>query len=57
VAGGIDYIDEGVFVFDCGIFGKDGDAPFSFEVVRVHDAIWYLFPLAEDAGLFEEGIH
>jgi hypothetical protein len=39
------------------IFGKDGNTPFPFQIIGVHDAIWNLFPFPKNARLFEECVN
>ncbi len=44
-------------VADRRVLGKDRDAAFAFERIRVHDARRDVLPFAKDAALFEHGVH
>ena len=59
VAGSVHDVDVVVLVFERGVLGFDGDALFTLEVHRIHDAFLVGDGLigAESAGLFEEAIH
>jgi len=57
VSGGIDNVNQRIFVANCCIFRQDSNAPFPFEVVGVHHAVRNVLPFAEDAGLFEKRVH
>ncbi len=54
VAGGVDDIDPGVVPLDAGALGKNGDAAFFFEVIRIHRALFNALVVAEGAGLAEK---
>ena len=57
VAWGIDNVDADVVIFEGGVFGFDGDAPFPFEVHGVHHAFGDDLIGAEGPRLAEELIH
>ena len=57
VARGIDNVDADVVIFEGGVFGFDGDAPFPFEVHGVHHAFGDDLIGAEGPRLAEELIH
>jgi hypothetical protein len=54
VAGRVDDIDARIFPFDAGALGKNRDAAFFFEIVRIHCAFFNALIVAEGAGLAEK---
>jgi hypothetical protein len=58
VTGSIDDVDVVILVFERGVFGADGDALFTLEIHRIHDALFRGYGLigAERAGLLQEAI-
>ena len=57
VARGIDNVDADVVIFEGGVFGFDGDAPFPLEVHGVHHAFGDNLVGAESTRLAKELIH
>ena len=57
VAGGVDDVDARAFPFDRSRLGQNGDAAFTFQIVRVHGAFSNGLVFPERAGLFQEFIH
>ena len=51
MARSVDNVDFRVFIDDSGVFGKDGDAPFPFDVIGIHNAFRYFLIGAENAAL------
>ena len=41
----------------CRVLGQDGDAALAFQLVRIHHALDHRFVGAEDAALFQHGVH
>ena len=54
VARSVDDVDLHAFVIDTDIFGKDGDAPFPFDVVVVQEAFVHFLIFTEELGLFDD---
>jgi hypothetical protein len=57
VARGVDDVDLVARVPDGSIFGKDGDATLTLQIVGVHDSFCHCLVGAEDLGLLQHGIH
>jgi len=54
VAGRIDDVDARAFPLDRGRLGENGDAPFFFEIVAVHRALFHALVVTEGPGLAEK---
>ena len=57
VAGGVDDVDFLSVVVHSGVFCKDGDSAFAFDVVAVHNAVGNNFVSAENSVLLQQLIH
>ena len=57
VAGRIDDVNARAVIGNRRVFGQNGDAAFSLEVVRVHDAFHHGLTLPENAALAEHGVN
>ena len=57
VARSVDDIDPRALPFDRGRLGKDGDAPFAFEVIAVHRPFGRRLVFPVGTGLFQKLIH
>ena len=57
VAGGVDNVDLATFKGDGGVLGKDGDAAFPFQIVRVHHPVCHLLIGAECSRLPQHGVY
>ena len=53
MAWGIDNVDFYIFISDCSIFCKNGDAAFFFQVTGVHNTVLYGLVFAESTALFQ----
>ena len=53
----IDDVDLVVLIIDGTVLGIDGDASFSFQIVRVHYLFDYFIVFPEDVGLCQKSIH
>jgi len=58
VSGSVDDVDVEIFVFERGVLGADGDALFTLQVHRVHDAFFGRDGLigAKSPGLLEQAV-
>src|ERR1700722_7404865 len=56
VTGRVDDIDFRVVIGERGVLGENRDAPFAFEIVRVHHPLDEFLVGAEDAALAEHGV-
>ena len=54
VAGGVDNVDFGALVVHGCVFCKNGNSPFTFDVVTVHHTVLNNFVCAENAVLLEQ---
>ena len=54
MAGSVDNVDFDALVFHRGLFGKNGDASFSFKVVGIHYTFRHSLIFAENAALSEK---
>ena len=54
VAGGVDDVDAGIFPFDRGRFGENGNAALFFDVVGIHHAFHHALVFAERTGLLQK---
>lgn len=50
-------INQVIFIRNRGVFGQNRNAPFTLQIVRVHDAFLHHFIVAVCAGLLEKLIH
>ena len=57
MAGGVDDIDAHAAPGNRAVFGCDGDAALPFQVEGVHEPLFQLLSVPEDAALPEHGIH
>jgi hypothetical protein len=57
VSRGIDDIDPIVPPVQRRVLGQDGDAPFPFQGIRIHDPFHGSGALLEGAGLLQELVH
>ena len=54
VSRGVDDIDMGAVVINGGVLGQNGNAAFTLEIVRVHDALGDVLVVAEGACLMQQ---
>ncbi len=57
MARGVDNVDFGVLIKNGGVLGKDGDSPFPFDVIGIHDTFLHLLVGPEHAALLEQLVH
>src|SRR5690606_34416606 len=54
VSGGVHDVDAVIVPFDRRVFGEDGDPPFAFLVIAVHNQIAGVITTVEGAGLTQQ---
>ena len=54
MSGSVDNVDLDSFIGDSGIFGKDRNATFPFNVVGVHNPLCNILIFTENAALLEK---
>ncbi len=57
MARGVNDIDFGAVPVDGAVFGSNGNAPFSFQVHAVHEAIINCLAFPEQSALLEHGVY
>jgi len=57
VPGRVDNVDRHSLVHDARVLGEDGDAPLSFQVVRVENPFHHLLIAAEDVRLAQHSVN
>ena len=57
VTRGVHDVDFGVMKKQRGVFGENGDAPFAFQIVGIHDAFHQRLVGAKNSALPQHGIH
>ena len=53
----VDNVDLRAFVIDSCVFGEDGDASFSLNIIGVHDTLLDLLILTEHTALAQQLVH
>ena len=57
VTRGVNDIDFDTFIMNGGVFGKNGDASFAFNIIGVHDTFLYFLVFAENTTLFKKLVY
>ena len=57
MAGGVHHIDAHITAANGCVFGQDGDAALTLDIVRIHNPLIDLFILPESAALPQHGVH
>ena len=57
VTGSVNDVDFRVFIVDCGVFCKNGNAAFALQVIGVHDAGRGFLVFTVDAALLEQTVN
>ncbi len=57
MARSIDNIDFGIFINNGSVFGQNGNPPFPFDIVGVHNTFRNFLIFTENAALFQQFVH